>query len=80
MVVKSHFHLKPKLRLGLVDLRLGWGFDNIICISLKLKFKSKLVSLNSSIFYKQMNTSTEFILMQNRIMVSVPNRQNKQFR
>ena len=26
--VQSHFHVKPKLRLGQVELRLGWGFDN----------------------------------------------------
>ena len=29
MGVQSHFHVKPKLRLGYVELRLGWGFDNI---------------------------------------------------
>ena len=26
--VPSHFRVKPKLRLGQVELRLGWGFDN----------------------------------------------------
>ena len=26
--VPSHFCVKPKLRLGQVELRLGWGFDN----------------------------------------------------
>ena len=26
--VQSHFRVKPKLRLGKVELRLGWGFDN----------------------------------------------------
>ena len=27
--VKSHFHVKPKPRLGYVELRFGWGFDNL---------------------------------------------------
>ena len=26
--VPSHFRVKPKPRLGWVELRLGWGFDN----------------------------------------------------
>ena len=27
--MQSLFRVKPKLRLGLVELRLGWDFDNI---------------------------------------------------
>ena len=31
--VNSHFRVKPRLRLGWVELRLRWGFDNY-CTSL----------------------------------------------
>ena len=44
--VQSHFRVKPKLRLGKVELRLGWGFDNfcLTCLEASIKQAKPLLS------------------------------------